>query len=187
MAQTRIFVPVGVLVLGAVIFALALGSSAPAARSIWKPYSVPEYGLTGSIPPGWHLASRALVPKMLNPREVLSLGTGPLPVGGGGNCGAYPIKAIEAMGPKDAIISIQERRGALGDYPPRPKHFGLRSLRPTSGARRIAHVMGYVTTNVFFRDSGRAFTAMIATRRPASSPLRRRLGRILDRLEISPD
>lgn len=187
MSRTRILVPFTTLALVAAILALGWGSSAPAARPEWQPFSVPAHGLDGAIPPGWHLAKRVLVPKMIDPREVISLGTGPLPVGGGGNCGAYPIKAIEAMGPKDAIISIQERRGSRGGFPARPEHFGLRSLRSTPGTRRNARIMGFATTSIFFRDSGRAFTAMVATRRPASPSLRQRLGRILDHLEISPD
>lgn len=55
----------------------------------------------------WRFATKKLVPKLINPHEVAALGTFEMPSGGGGECGMYPVKALAAMGPDDALVFVQ--------------------------------------------------------------------------------
>lgn len=73
------------------------------------------------VPAGWHVELGSLTPNLDDPREILSLGTAPMPVGGD-RCAHQPENALEAMGPSDAFVSVQERRGDAS-YPPRPGSF----------------------------------------------------------------
>jgi hypothetical protein len=80
-----------------------------------------RFAFSGSLPSGWNRSARRLVP-LLMPREVLSVGTAPMPVGGGGNCGREPVAAIARMRPGDVLLSIQEyvvtRRMRCSSRPP---------------------------------------------------------------------
>lgn len=120
-------------------------------------------------PDGWHVARRRLVPELLDPREILALGTFPMPVGGGGNCGAEPTAAVRRMRDGDALIEIKEvalsapmrRRLQVGRFPPTlAQELSDVELRRGVwfGGRRIADISyGKVT----FRASGRWFEALL--------------------------
>ena len=84
-------------------FGSASTSVAPGMR-----YTSERYGFSVSVPAGWHRSRARLVPKLLMPREILSVGTSQMPVGQGGSCGREPTAAIERMQPGDALVSIQE-------------------------------------------------------------------------------
>ena len=73
-----------------------------------------RYGYSLALPAGWRRAPRRLVPNLLDPREILSVGTFAMPVGGGGECGRDPIAAIERMRAGDSIITIQEEAETPG-------------------------------------------------------------------------
>ena len=180
---------VACLVVG--ILALPWGTSAPASTAGWRGFSLPQRGLRGAVPARWQVSGRDLLPKLIDPHEVLAIGTGPLPVGRGGNCGAYPIKALAAMGPRGALISVLQYTGFRSTRrPPGPQRqpLGLSSLGdlrlvPTSG--RVGNHPRYLSTSVNFADHGRSFVATVASAQPASLALRRRLLRILDSLRAA--
>ena len=90
--------------------ALALSGaarSAPDRQASREGFSSRRFAFSGSLPSGWSRSPKRLVP-LLMPREVLSVGTAPMPVGGGGNCGREPVAAIARMRAGDALVSIQE-------------------------------------------------------------------------------
>jgi len=83
------------------------------------PFSV-EY------PAGWTLAEEPLT-DLIDPREIVSIGTFPLRPGGAAPTDAFlPGNAIADMGPGDVFLTVQERRtpGTAARYPGRPAQFG---------------------------------------------------------------
>jgi hypothetical protein len=75
------------------------------------------------LPAGWDLADENLTPNLTEPGELFSAGTGPLPAGGE-DCATIPEAAIEAMGPDDALVSVQEEGGDVSHgFPHRPDRF----------------------------------------------------------------
>jgi hypothetical protein len=99
--------------LTAVIVALvvaipALAGSGSASERGPQSYTSERYGYSLVLPAGWQRAERRLVPRLLDPREILSIGTFFMPVGGGGNCGREPVAALERMEPGDVLVTFQE-------------------------------------------------------------------------------
>lgn len=86
----------------------ALVSVSSGGASDLRAFENERYGFSASLPPGWHRAEKRLVPRLILPREILSVGTAPMPVGQGGNCGREPIASIRRLRPGDALITIQE-------------------------------------------------------------------------------
>jgi hypothetical protein len=151
-----------------------------------------RYSFRGRLPYGWRRSDARLVP-LLMPREVLSVGTFPMPVGGGGNCGREPVAAIRRMRPGDALVSIQEyavtarmRPHLTRSFPPKSHQPGLRGLR----FGRLASVSGDpgdpgvpVTWGVIpFSEAGRAFDALVYFRGRPSAELRDAAARVLAEL-----
>lgn len=69
----------------AIAFVGFAGARQAASLPTWRTYASDVDDFTVSYPDSWHRAPKRLVPNLLDPREILSLGTGALPVGGGGN------------------------------------------------------------------------------------------------------
>ncbi|MGZ5290376.1 MAG: hypothetical protein ACXWE5_12925, partial [Actinomycetota bacterium] len=76
-------------------------------------------GFSMSYPAGWTVAEENLTPELVDPREIVSVGTYTLRPGGEGvGIDAYlPGRAFADLGPADALITVQE-------YEPRPGVFG---------------------------------------------------------------
>jgi hypothetical protein len=141
-----------------------------------RTYASDRFGYTGSIPLGWRRAPRRLVPNLLDPKEILSLGTFATLVGGGGNCQREPIAAIERMGTGDALITIQEEaesrvmKGRLKRNPPPPLSKVLSDLQ----LRRDLHApREHVSPaedlwhgQVSFTVAGRQFGALVFVKGP---------------------
>src|SRR2546423_13035056 len=91
-------------------------------------------GIEVELPPGWQHATASLTPQLADPREVLSVATFPLRYRQTG-CTQYPSSALAALGPEDALVTLQERgldpRSTWPDFPPRPAHFGPGSGGPS--------------------------------------------------------
>jgi hypothetical protein len=151
-----------------------------------------RYSFRGRLPRGWRRSDTRLVP-LLMPREVLSVGTFPMPVGGGGNCGREPVAAIRRMRPGDALVSIQEyavtarmRPHLTRSFPPKSHQPELRGMR----FGRLASVSGDsgdpgvpVTWGVIpFSEAGRAFDALVYFRGRPSAELRDAAARVLAEL-----
>ena len=161
------------------------GRSPQADRSAPTSRSARADGIRVTIPPGWHAARASLTPHLVDPREVLSVGTGPLPAGG--RCAQFPSAALAALRPTDGLVTLQERRGSVESFPPRPRHFALpapdTSEAPACAGRPAAEVVTYWFE---FRDAGRGFHVLVAFGSRATAATRRAALAILDSLRIGP-
>lgn len=157
------------------VFAIALAGAARSAstNAVGQARHASErYGFSTSVPAGWQRARARLVPELLSPREILSLGTFAMSVGGGGDCGREPIAAIEQMEPGDALISIQEyalndamraRMGTRSAPPSRLKSVKELTLRKQAH-RRGEHIpasRALWSATLPFGDHGRWFDALV--------------------------
>jgi hypothetical protein len=119
----------------------------------------------------------------VNPRQVLTVGTGPLPAGG--RCAHLPTAALAAMRESDVLVAVEERFGATGSFPLRPSRFTLPSSR--SEAEACVGLQAVFVSHWFeFRDGERGFHVLVAVGRAAPrAKVRRALG-LLDSLRVTP-
>lgn len=141
-------------------------------------------GITYRVPPGWHVASRSLTPHLLNPREVLTVGTGRLatrPV----HCAMVPSGALAAMRPADVLVTVQERFGSDRTFPPRPGHFTLGPAPGIEADQCAGPHPAFVGHWWGFRQGGRGFHVLVAVGRSASHARVNQALAILDSLRIT--
>lgn len=138
------------------------------------------------LPDGWRRSQTRLVPKLLMPREFVSIANFGMAVGQGGDCGREPVAAIRRMEPGDALITLQEYRVTAGmrshlnrNFPPPPLNLDFGSLRrsPLSGAGGTP-VAG---VTIPFGDGGRAFDALVYVAGRPTATLRSEIDAILRR------
>ncbi|HEV7806746.1 MAG TPA: hypothetical protein VGO80_13055 [Solirubrobacteraceae bacterium] len=141
-------------------------------------------GVRYLLPADWHVASRPLTPHLSNPRELLSVGTGRLPVGG--RCAHMPSAALHAMRPQDVLVTVQERLGSTSSFAARPAHF--RATGDTrSEALECAGAQPTFSSYWFgFRVGGRGFHVLVAVGRNASPARAKQAFALLDSLRIAP-
>jgi hypothetical protein len=156
-------------------------------------YRSERYGFSVPVPAGWHRSRSRLVPELLDPREIVSLGNFAMRAGGGGNCGREPKAAISAMRPGDALVSLQEvavhprlRSHLPQHFPARPGRFSLDDLRGGAwlGDSKTAGPMRY--TKLVFSARGRAFEALVYIDGAPTPALRSEVEAILDGLRFQP-
>jgi hypothetical protein len=177
----------------AALAAIAAGlvvSGVSGSGSSLRAFASDRYAFEGRLPPGWQPAGARLVP-LLSPREVLSVGTFPMPAGGGGNCGREPVVAIRRMRPGDVLISIQEyvvtkrmRPELTRTFPPKAEQLELDELRRGRVARvaKDPRDRGVIWATVPFSEAGRAFDALVYFRGRPSPELRREASWVLGEL-----
>jgi hypothetical protein len=127
------------------------------------------------------------VRNLINPREIATLGTGPLPRGGGGNCGRYPAAAMVAMGPGDRLISVQVRPAVHDSaWPkevrlPRPEPMGIADGPLPRGPKpRVSH---RVFTQELNREHGNLWIFVAYATRPTRTEIEE-AERILDSISL---
>jgi hypothetical protein len=165
--------------LAALVLLWSVGSDATGGGR-WRAVASRGHGYSLSLPIGWRRSQGRLVPKLLMPREVLSVANFRMAVGQGGNCGREPLAAIRRMRPGDALISVQEYRVSAAlrarltrSFPPRPAHLGTGALHRSlwsgvAGAPVLA-------ATIPFSDGARAFDALVYL---AGSPSAAAIGEI---------
>jgi hypothetical protein len=170
--------------------ALALDGCAGhhAATPAVPPLTDAGHGLQVRLPHGWRLASVNLTPHLTDPREELSAATFRMRYRPGA-CAQFPVSAIADLGPRDALVTLQERGLDPGyswpDFPRRPADFGpelggqadVRGCLPS--ARFTDHWFG-------FSDSGRHFHVLVVFGIDAPASVRAQAWRILDSLRVNP-
>lgn len=128
-----------------------------------------RFGVSAGLPKGWTVADKPLVPKLTNPRSVAAFGTFRMPVGGGGDCGMYPAKALATMSINDTLIHIQESRVSAGAKwfkmaPRRPRTFDISRTSDLSkmALLRGPNYLGRWSHRFDFRAGRRYFYVFVA-------------------------
>jgi hypothetical protein len=157
----------------------------------WTTYRDAQHGLSLTLPPGWHRARRSLTPSLIDPREILSIGSYRPRYKRRSRCGVpgCPMPALDGFGRGDVLISIQERRHVRrprdAGFPPRRRPFALEPMRlhypPGARWRCARRVLGR-TSWTAFTDNARAFYAFVAVGRSATSVTRREARRVIETL-----
>jgi hypothetical protein len=122
----------------------------------------------GDVQPGWRQAPEPLTPQLADPAEVLAVGTYPLRPGGE-RCEHWPVRALEDLGPEDALVVVYEVRSGIvpARFPPldqvvdTPVQAGTNRFCVPSERRRDAWFP--------FAVDGRAFHALVALGPEASA------------------
>jgi hypothetical protein len=157
----------------------------------WTTYRDAKHGLSLTLPPGWHRARRNLTPHLLDPREILSVGSYPPRYKRRSRCGVpgCPLPALDGFGRRDVLISIRERRHVrrpvVAGFAPRRRPFALEPMRvhyPRGVRWRCARRVLGRTTWTAFTDSGRAFYAFVAVGRAATAATRHDARRVIESL-----
>lgn len=159
---------------------------AAAAPVGWTTYRDTNRGFEVQFPSDWRRARRSLTPNLVDPRELVSLGTGALRTQGPGDVAHRPQRALNAMSPRDVLVSIQERRAPdLGDddYSKRPADLRLDRSTRASGLERTGSERQDVWW-LTFQDRGRAFYALVALGREAAPARRLQAQRVLRSLRF---
>ncbi len=158
----------------------------------WTTFRDEPRGYEVSFPSEWHRARRSLTPGLVDPREILSLATYPLRAKrtpGSGRCVVgFPAPALDDFGPRDAIVSIQERGSRRGGGFParqRPLPRSPLLLQAEGGPACARDRTRWISFHPF-RDAGRNFYAFVAVGRSASSQTRRDVRRVLESLAFEP-
>lgn len=149
----------------------------------WTVYHDARAGFSVEYPSGWHRAERSLTPALVEPRELISVGTGPLRVRDT-SCAQFPTAALEAMGPSDALVSVQERRRGRPQGPPRQRPFRLGRADTSEAVLCIAGGRPPLTYWRAFTDRGRQLYVLVALGRGAPASRRREVLRVLDSLRL---
>lgn len=154
-------------------------SSRPAPSAVRGEATPPERRIANTpravsvvTPSNWRVARRRLTPSLTNPRELISVGTGPMVRQTGSACHHMPGASLDAMGPTGAFLSIQEWRGAREDvrlFPGRTR--ALRLDRPPTRGWVCARSARVRVWWMPFRERGRAFYALAGAgpRAPAAT------------------
>lgn len=155
----------------------------------WTAYREADRGFAVRFPSDWRRAPRSLTPYLADPREILSLGTGPLVARTSrshSQCAQKPVAALAALGPRDVLVSVQERRRPdSASYPPRRSSFRL-GTRAAGPIGCLSAPSQRRTWWIPFRDGDRAFYALVAIGLDAPLEQRRTAERVLDSLRFDP-
>ena len=140
-----------------------------------------KQGVKVEVPEGWSVAARSLTPHLGDPREILSLGTAPMSPGG--SCAQQPVRALDALSPTDAFISIQERRGEAG-HPARPSSFRETLEDRFLNIDLCTNMKDFKPYWFAFSDANRDFHLLAALGTDASGKRTRQFWAVLDSLEF---
>lgn len=151
----------------------------------WTVVDDARRGVRVSFPSSWRRARRSLTPNLGDPREILSVGTGPLVVDPGA-CAQMPVGALSRLRAGDVLVSLQERRAPGRGYPRRQVPFRLGQANRSAAAACLSDPTRLDTWFLPFRDGDRAFYALVALGRPVTVTRRRQAERVLETLRFTP-
>jgi hypothetical protein len=158
----------------------------------WSLHASVELGYSVRYPAVWRRVAEPLMPLLSDPTEILALATFDA-AHGGDNCAHMPENALEAMGPQDALLVLEERHGGpetgggtLADYPERPAHFGPNDGYPSEASECLDRPKQFFDRLIPFRDQQRRFYAYVAFGKQASDKTRQEAWMILDSLLLQP-
>jgi hypothetical protein len=142
---------------------------------------VESHGVSADLPPGWQQARHSLTPTLLDPHEVLSVGTYRLRYREVG-CNHMPSSALLDLGPTDALVTLQERHGRT-HFRQRPRHFGPLPYDRSEAAECVPKAR-FTDHWQRFREHGRSFHVLVAFGPHASAKTQSEAWAILDGLVV---
>jgi hypothetical protein len=141
-----------------------------------------DYAYRVRVPAGWWRARQSLTPHLLDPREILTAATFPLRLHGG-PCAQNP-GALADMGPRDVLVTVQERAGTRGpEFVARPRRFTAGMGVPSEATGCVRHPT-FSARLIDFRDGPRFFLAIVAIGKSAPADARRAAFAMLDSLHF---
>jgi hypothetical protein len=135
-----------------------------------------------------------LTPNLINPKELVALGTYPLNSNSSSNvCPQFPTAAVNAMGSGDAFISILEGAPSPNSqthpFPARPAGgFDASSgfnLSRTDFLQCLAHPLNGSGQWIAFSQAGRDFYVLAVIGTGASATLRSHVYTILNSIQVA--
>ncbi len=140
------------------------------------------YAFRVRIPAGWSRARQSLTPHLFDPREILTVATLPLRLRAG-SCAQNPA-VLADLGPRDALVTVQERAGRRGsEFVRRPKRFTAGMGYPSAATGCVLHPR-FAARVIDFRDGQRFFVALVAIGYSAPVDTRRAAFALLDSLRF---
>jgi hypothetical protein len=183
-----------IVVVVALFSPFRLGARSAGAVPGWSTYDDQADGLTISFPSSWALAAGNLTPTLLNPKELVALGTYSLNTNSSSNlCPQFPTAAMDAMGSGDAFISILGAGASpnlqTDPFPPRPAGgFNASSsvnLSKTDFLQCLAHPLNGSGQWIPFSQAGRDFYVLAVIGTDASATLRSDVYTILNSIQVA--
>lgn len=183
-----------VVVVAALFSPIRLGTRSAAAVPGWSTYEDQADGLTMSFPSDWTMAAGNLTPNLINPKELVALGTYSLSTNASSTlCPQFPAAALDAMGSSDAFISILGSEPSANSrthpFPARPAGGFDRSsgvnLSTTDFPQCLAHPLNGNGQWIAFSQAGRDFYVLVAIGTSAPASLRSDVYTILDSLQVA--
>ncbi len=145
------------------------------------------HGLSVRYPATWHRAPSSLTPHLVDPVEILSLGTYPLRPGPAGSCAQVPVAALRAAGPRDVFLTLQER--VVSDhahFPPRTRPLAIGPALRTEVRGCVGRHAAWTEHLTSFSDAGRQFSLLTIVGDAATPARRAELQAVLDSLRVTP-
>jgi hypothetical protein len=126
----------------------------------WEAYRDEPDGFSIDVPPRWVVSPGSLTPSLTDPREILAVGTGAL-LAGGDRCAHVPERALDALGPADALVTLVEFDGRRG-LPPRPADLIAAAGEDPESRDCLADAGRIDYRLIPFADAGRDFYLYVA-------------------------
>jgi hypothetical protein len=161
-------------------------AESPAPAAGWTTYRDAVEGYSVRYPAQWQRARTRLTPHLANPREILTLATFPLRPGGDG-CAHMPTRALRDLGPRDVLVTVQERAGSSAGFPGRPAHFSLSGPPDRTEAQACAgRGARFAAYGLEFAERHRGFHVIVALGSDAPERSRADAVAVLDSLRVRP-
>ena len=171
-----------------------LGAGPAGAVPGWSTYDDQADGLTMSFPSSWAMSAGNLTPTLINPRELVALGTYLLNTNTSSTlCPQFPATALDAMGSGDAFISIlggaPSSNSQTDPFPARPAGgFDASSgvnLSRTDFLQCLVHPLNGSGQWIPFSQAGRDFYVLAVIGTDASATLRSDVYTILNSIQVA--
>jgi hypothetical protein len=183
-----------VVVVVALFSPIRLGTRSAGAVPGWSTYEDQADALTISFPSAWTMAAGNLTPDLINPRELVALGTYSLNASTSSNlCRQFPAAALNAMGSSDAFVSVlgsePSANSQTNPFPARPAggfdgSSGV-NLSRTDFLQCLAHPLNGNGQWIAFSQAGRNFYVLAAIGTNASATLRNDVYTILNSIQVA--
>jgi hypothetical protein len=190
----------GVLV-GLTLWLIGTASTSPSVTvnpAVSGRFSDPVHGFSITLPDGWHRAQQPLVAS-IDPQELLSVGTYPLPANTAGPaCDAQlPKTDLDHLRPSDLYLLVIENHFSVtptstapidpARYPARPRNFANAHFHTGACTGPTWSYPDIKFEQLFFRDRGRVIGVYLASGRAVTPQRQAQAWQLLNSLRLTPN